>query len=153
MKKLLLVLIFAASAFGQSKVYSVFREESLSSADTALTIQQPSSPTKTATILAATVYCEAATTVILEHSGTAATATAVTPDPNTPTSTAATILAFRSSDAGAGTTKAKYACAAGQTISLDFNGVALLRTAGANYTIRVGTMSGTVYLFWMWRED
>lgn len=153
MKKLLLILIFAASAFAQSNVYSVFREESLSSAATALTIQQPSSPSKTATILGAMVYCSVATTVTLEHSGSAASATAVTPDPNTPGSSAATILAYRGSNVGSGTTKAKYACAAGQTIPLDFTETSILRTSGANYTIRVASMTGTVYLFWMWRED
>lgn len=153
MKRLALLLLLAASAFAQSNVYSIFREEALSSAATALTIQQPASPSKNATILAAMVYCSAATTVTLEHSGTAASSNEITPDANTPGSTAATIRAFSGSNVGVGTTKAKYSCAAGQTIPLEFSGTALIRTAAANYTLRIASMTGTVYLFWMWRED
>lgn len=153
MKRLIILFSIAAGAVAQTNVYSVFREESPTGAATALTIQQPASPTKNATILGAYIYCSAACTATLEHTGTPATNTEVTPDPNTPGSPAATIRAFRSSDVGSGTTKNKYAIVAGGYVLLEFNGTQLTRTAAANYTIRIAGMTGTVYLLWMWREE
>lgn len=153
MKRLLFLLLFAAGAFAQSNVFSVFREESLSGAATALTIQQPTSPTKNVTILGAYVYCSVACTLTLEHSGSAATTTEMTPDPNTPGSDAATLKAYRSSNAGSGTTKNKFAIAAGGSQGIEFDGASLRRVAGTNYTLRIASITGTVYLFWMWREE
>lgn len=153
MKRLVLISLFAASAVAQTNVYSVFREESLSGAATALTIQQPASPSKNITLLGAYAYCSVACTLTLEHTGSAATATEVTPDPNTPGSSAATLRAFRSSNVGSGTTKNKFNIAAGGYLPLEFNGTQLTKTAAANYTLRIASMTGTVYLFWLWRED
>jgi hypothetical protein len=73
--------------------------------------------------------------------------------PNTPGSPASKAAVYRNSNAGAGTVINKVSLAAGGSRTFEFSGASLTRTQGANYSIRVPAITGTAYLFFMWREE
>lgn len=155
MNRLLLTLLaLATPAFCQEAVYSAFYEAT--AAVNVVTIQQPSSsPTKSANFsgegLGFAIYCSAACTVTFEHTGTAATATALTPKGTSPGLGASALLAFRSSDVGVGTVIDTYRIAAGDTRAFSIRAL-LTRTASLNLTARVSSVA-TSSITGIWKEE
>jgi hypothetical protein len=153
MKRLLaLALLSCGFAAAQEAVYVAHYQAS--STTNVLTLQQTSTPTKTATLfgdgLGVAVYCSEACTVTFEHSGTAATSTALAITPNSPGLGASAINAFRSSNVGSGTIGPSYQVAAGETKPFAYRAT-LPQSANANITIRV-TSATTSRITATWRE-
>lgn len=151
MRAALALLAVAGIACAQQANYTAYREASLSAAAEAVTIQQPASPTRTAYITGAWIYCSVACVVTLEHSGSAATTTSFTPTAATPGIGASTIMAFHTSNVGSGTVVSKYDLGAGETKSLAMTAV-LPMVANSNMTFRIASITGSVRITWMWNE-
>jgi hypothetical protein len=153
MKLLVLAIVLAGSALAQEAVYAV--SYAASSATNVVTLQQPASPSRSLNFVAdglgVSVYCSEACTVTFEHSGTAATATAITPIGTSPGLGNSAINAYRSSNVGSGTVISTDALAAGEAKSFRLRTV-LARTANANFTVRV-TSVATSRITAIWREE
>lgn len=147
-----LLLLLSVSCFGQAPTYTAFYESNLTASATALTIQQPATPLRTARIVGAMVYCSAACTITLEHATTGATTTALAGAAVSPGYSAPTILARRDSNVAAGTVVTKYTVGAGETKAIES---AMVLQLAANYsmTLRSAVMTGTVRITWVWTEE
>jgi hypothetical protein len=131
----------------------------LSAAATALTVQKPASDGVTngrdVTLESAFVYCSVACNVTQSYNGTAATATAGTVARLPPVGgAAATATAWTASNVGVGTSVGGIIhVGAGQTVVIDLSKLTLNGAGtGANYTVSVGTMSGTANITVTWSE-
>lgn len=152
MKRLILLLAVCLPAFSQYADYTAFDERNLTAAAGAVTIQQPASPTRTARIRGASIYCSVACTATLEHNTTGATTTAFATSSASPGLAASTILARHTSNVAVGTVVNKYSVSAGETKVIDSTMI-LQPTAGLSFTLRVATMTGTIRITWQWVEE
>jgi len=136
--------LFAISAQAQERYSVTTGDVALTGTGTTLTIQQPAAPIRTGNFETATVYCSVACNVTQSVNGTAATTTAGTFVPLTPTATGSLLAAFTASNVGAGTAIGPIVhLGAGQTVVLDLSKLILARTAGANYSISISSITGT----------
>ncbi len=156
MKRLILILA-ALPAFSQNGVQYQYvattGQVSLSSAATAATLQQPTTGANPVSFpavpgIGASVYCSVActATVSTATSGTgAATATAGTVNPSSPTfAPAATVLFYTASNASNETTKVVFNVSAGQTFPIDMSALKLGTGQGATrVTITTSAITGT----------
>ena len=154
----LFVLICFSSLYAQVNRFSATTGDvSLSGAGTALTIQQPATNGKTVVFETAVVYCSVTCTVTQSQNGTAATATAGTAVPilPTPTTTQASATVWTASNAGTGTSVggALHIASAPGTVVLDLSKVVMGNGGtGTNYTITVGSITGTANITVYWSE-
>jgi hypothetical protein len=146
-----LSIAFALSAlaiFAQGRYSATTGDVSLSSAGTTLTLQQPSTAGagRQITLESATVYCSVACSITQAMNGAAATSTAGTLTPISPAMKPAYSSVFTASNVGAGTAIGGIIhLGAGQTIVLDLSQITIgAGLANANYSISIGSLTGTV---------
>lgn len=154
MKKLLTLLLCLAG-LGSAQQYVAYKEAALSAAASVVTVQQPAATAPRVLRFAnATLYCSAACDITLERSGTAATATALTPTPLKPSIPAAKALAFHTSDVGVGTVLNKFSLAAGATLTVDLSAVSFIGTGTTkNLTLRTSSITGTARIAIQFSEE
>ena len=137
----------------QKARFSAYRAVTLAAAAEVVTVQQPASGSKTTVFEFADVYWAVVCEVTLERDGTAATGTAITAVGLGFTSSNVT-NAFHTSDVGAGTVIKVFVLAAGETISIDLNGVVMQGDSTAvNLTFRTNSITGDVKIWVRWREE
>jgi hypothetical protein len=159
MKHIILLLIAAASLPAQG-IYTKVYEKTLAGAAGATTIQQPTSPSKTAHLIGIQLYSSVDATFELEAT-TAATGSSTNGVPTTPSYTpVSTVVHYADSNAADNSTNInKYTVPGGTTTGamfLDGHGnstAKLSRTAGQNFTIRSNSITGNIRVTWMWMED
>jgi hypothetical protein len=148
------VFILAAAAvqlLAQSSrgTFAYEKETALTAASEKVTLAMPTGG-RTAKLIGATVYCSAAATFTLSRDGTAPTGTLATAVKLNTTSASASARVYHTSDAGAGTTIKTYTCAAGSEIGIDLPDKGLL--ASENISIASNSITGTVRIYFQWRE-
>lgn len=151
MRKLLLLVALCGLCFGQSRrgTFTVEYKKALSSSTQVITVALPSGSARTVRFDSAYLESTAACEFTLERDGTAATATALTVNAvNTGTSNAA--LAYRDSDAGAGTVLSRFTVQANGSIAIDLAQKGL--KAGENLTLRSASCTATVITALQWGE-
>lgn len=158
-RTILLAASLLLSAFAQqtARFSATTGDVSLSSAGTALTIQQPATNGKQVYFEAAVVYCSVSCSVTQAQNGAAATATAGTANPLMPygASTAAAATVWTASNVGSGTAAGGIThLSAGQTLTFDLSKISMGVNAGAsaNYTVSVGSITGTANITMIWGE-
>lgn len=145
---LFLVVCAQPNASAQPKIlrYSAFHSSSLSSASTAVTVQQPASGGRRFIFRTGWVYCSVACTVTLRVDGTAASGTALTMVGSDldvlPVSKA---LAFYDSNVGSGMTVLTFDIAAGADKNIDLTGYEMnVSSTAVNLTLSTNSITGTV---------
>lgn len=152
--KLLIPLILASIAHAQPAIYSYSKSTVLAGAGEKITLQQPASLAKRVKVRAVSVYCSVACTVTLSRDGTAATTTAGTAVAVSADYGTAATTVFHTSNVGAGTTLGTSAVPAGSTVTYDTFGWELNTASTArNYSVAVGSLTGTVILTMTWSEE
>lgn len=156
MRVLAVFLLTAWSLFAQS--FHVDKETTLSGSAEVITIQQPASGAKTVRGDQASVYMSADCPVQIEHTGTAATVTAMTVAKIDPQGFANTALAFSGSDVGAGTVIGRQVVKGGATFLFDLSQIVLrgnfnASTNKANFSIRTDSCTGTALINVYWKEQ
>lgn len=149
MKKLLLAAVLTCACAFADGDYVAYQKSTLSSAATALTVQQPASASKTVTFRAAVIICDstAKCDFTLERDGTAATATAGTAVGLTSVTNASKATVFTASNAGAGALAIPYTIPAGGVLPIELSRMRLFGDGTAkNVTLRVASMTGTITL-------
>ena len=141
--------LLAIAALAQG-TYVVERKSSLSTSAETITVQLPAGTVRTAKLVDASIYCSAQCEVTLERDGSLATTTTVTPVKLNSTDSTATAQAYRSSNAGSGTTIGRQIIGAGQVLVFDVEDVGL--TAGETFTVRTDAITATVIVSVKWRE-
>lgn len=150
MKKLLFLLAFPC--FAQIN-YDVVKQTALSGAAEKITVQTPSTSPRLIKFVSAYADCSVACNLTLSLNGTNATTTSLTVNKLDSTTSAATAVAFSSSDVGTGTTIGTYSLPAGGWISLDLSGIIFPpNTTGKNLTLSTDTISGTVNIIIKFQE-
>jgi hypothetical protein len=154
--KLCILALAAISVFAESRATHVILSTRTAVTSDKTTVQlDPSNRSKVFPV-AAVIQATVAGTVKIEHSGTAATATASTPVVTIPGGAAAKAKGFSNSNVGAGTTASiTYELAAGVPFSLDMTTMALLG-AGTTKNITVVVAldeSGDVQTALYFREE
>jgi len=159
-KLLLLILLFRPLAEGQApqsttsaRYYVTTGDQVLSGAGTQVTVQANNG--KRLQFEVTVVYCSAACTITQTQNGTAATNTAAVIRPIQPTSVS-TATAWFPSNVGAGTASGGALHLQGPaTVSLDLSRIffAAGATGATNYTVAVGTMTGTANITIYWGEQ
>jgi hypothetical protein len=149
------VLLAATGLMAQNNVawqYTATYKYTLSTSAAVFTVQLPAAATKKVRFDGAYVYCSVQCEATLERDGTAATATELTPAKIDAVMPAAGAKAYRSSDAGAGTTLGgPYIIGAGSSVTLDLKDKRL-RSGGDNLTIRTDAVTGTAVITIKWEE-
>jgi hypothetical protein len=153
MNRLLLLALLALPLVAQERAYVVWREATLSSSAEAVTIQQPANPTRLVRFSAVTAFCSAACTITLERGGTAATSTALTSNALSADTSAATALAFHTSNSSGATVLSKFDIAAGGSLTLDLKRLRLPTSPSANVTLRTNSLTGSVRIGFTWQEE
>lgn len=165
MKRLILIASLASPIFAQQTgvTYTKVYEVTVSAAAAVSTLQQPSSPTKTAHLLGLQIYCSVACTATFEAAGAASTGTQSSGVPTSPSRTeTSTIVHYAASNAAAATNPInKFKIAAGSEYPIGFtegtdgirSNAILARTAGQNFTVRTDAITGDVKITWFWREE
>jgi hypothetical protein len=156
---LLLVLLFrplagqAPQSTTSARYYVTTGDQSLSGAGTQMTIQANNG--KRVQFEVAVVYCSAACTITQTQNGTAATNTAATIRGIQPVSIS-TATAWFPSNVGAGTASSGALHLQGPaTVTLDLSRIyfAAGSTGATNYTVAIGTMTGTANITIYWGEQ
>lgn len=142
--------LLACSALRARGFYSYEKSTTLSGASEAVTIQMPANSSDTAAMQTATIYSSVAATFTLERNGSLATTTQATPSEINGGSTGDG-RAYYSSNVGSGTTIKTYTLSAGQELPIDLLGVGL--KPGQNVTIRSASMTGSIRIYFQWRES
>lgn len=153
MKRLLLILA-ALPALGQVAVTPACQQipcyvattgnVALTAAATAATIQQPAAaPFNQVFGIKATVYCSVACVVTRSYGGSTATVTAGTVQKGPNVRAAPYLLFFTGSDSTGGTTVDVSNLAAGETRIFDLSDLRMGAQPNFNYTIAVGSITGT----------
>lgn len=151
MRSILLTLVLACSALGQTYSYiATTGDVSLSSATTAATLQQPASggqPVSFPIGAGASVYCSVACTATItvgSSSTGAATTTAGTVNKVSINFPAAIMNFFTASNVSGGTTQGLIHVLAGQTFPIDLSTLNLpAGIAYARVTISIASITGT----------
>jgi len=152
MKRLLILMLFAVTAFGQNArgIYTAEWSQALVAAAQTITVQLPTTAgVRNAQMDSAAVYCSVQCEITVERNGTAATATAVASRVVTGNATS-TAIAYRSSNVGVGTVLSRLVVPTGGTMQLDLKDIGLL--AGQNVSIRTAAITGTAIINVKWRE-
>lgn len=153
MKRLLVLLGFAFVVFSQTRAgFTVTSKQTPSGAAVVVTVQQPTSSSKTVHMLGATVYSSVDVEFTVEVSGTAATTTNVA-EGRLPGSPPANAYVYAPSNAGSGNVLTRYQLSAGQTSPLiDLSQMYFARAKADNVTIRTASITGTVIVNIQWEE-
>jgi hypothetical protein len=150
----LLLLILAWLPCQAQIYYTATKTTSLNAGPEVITVQAPTTAagmTKNIQLVGASITCSVACTATLERDGTAATGTTLASTALLKSSPAATTTAWSSSNVGTGTVLSNYSIAAGATLPVDLSSK-WLASAGENVTIRTNSITGTVYITFMWIE-
>ncbi len=149
----LLICLGSAQAQDSQKRYIVSQSITLAGATVALTIQATGS-NKLGLPISANLECTVAAQMIISIDGTAATTTAATEVPIGRNRSAATITAFSSSNAGAGTIIAQQTLAADSIGSFDLSGITIGSEGPTtqNITLRTNSLTGDCALRIIWVE-
>ncbi len=152
--KFLTLFLLSLAAFAQSNYSATTGDVALSGAGTALTIQQPATGARQVQLQSAVVYCSVACAVSQAENGTAATATAGTAVALLPARRPAAATVWTASNAGAGTAAGGILhVAAGSFVVIDLSQIAMGNTgSGTNYTVSVGSITGTANITLLWSE-
>lgn len=151
---LILAALSILSASAQNTYFARDADASLSGAALDVTIQQPTTGSKSVQFEFAQVSVPQAATLTISRDGTAASATASSAvglnggEPTSPTQV------FVDSNAGSGTTIMTVPIAAGQTVTVDLEGLALdaNNSATENLTFQISAVTGSASIFIRWRE-
>lgn len=146
----LIILSLLTLALYAQGTYVIERKSSLSASTEAITVQLPAGTNRTLKLQDASVYCSAQCEATLERDGSLATTTAITPAKLNSTDATAAAQAFRSSNAGSGTSIGRQVIGAGQVFILDLQEVGL--KAGESFTVRIDSITATVIINVKWRE-
>lgn len=154
----LAALLFALSslAFAQNPHaarYSTWKSTALVAGPEVVTIQQPATGSRRVTLELANIYCSVACVVEIERDGTAATGTtnAIVALSSFGTATA---TAWHTSDVGNGTTILEVNIAAGETKSLNLEGLVMQGDGtGKNFSFRTDSITGDAEIYIRWREE
>jgi hypothetical protein len=141
-----ILALFSVAAFAQPqpRYIATTGDVALTAAGTTLTLQQPATPVKQFQLETATVYCSVACNVTQAANGSAATTTAGTLNPISPTYKPSGVSAFTASNVGAGTSIGGIIhLGAGQTVVIDLSQVIIGASPNANFSISVSTITGT----------
>lgn len=168
MKQVLLALVVCPLLYAQGNVTqfndplycSTSGDVSLSASSTTFTIQVPAAAVRAAYLMSALVTTDTAGSFTQAANGTAATTTAgtVTQTPSSIATTANQARSFTASNVGAGTALGGKitTSAGGPGTSIDLtnagNYVVLKPGAASNYSITIGTMTGTANITVCWKE-
>jgi len=136
-----------------ARYYVTTGDQVLSAAGTSVTVQANNG--KRLQFEVAVVYCSATCTVTQTQNGTAATNTAATIRPIQPTSVS-TATAWFPSNVGAGSASGGALHLPGPaTVTLDLSRIffAAGSTAATNYTVVIGSMTGTANITIYWGEQ
>jgi hypothetical protein len=130
-------------------------QTSLTAQSLALTIQQPAASPPQINMESAVVYCSVACTVTASINGTPATATAGTAIKIPPSGPGAMATIWTASNAGSGTTMPPiYNIPAGSTVVIGLSQVIIQRGPTTNnYTLTVGSITGTANITFLWNEN
>lgn len=129
--------------------YVVSKSASLSSAASVVTVQNTATNTRVVRITGAYVYCSIACSFTVERNGTAATGTALSVYGLSPSSPAAVVTAYHTSDVGSGTVLETFNVPAASSRSIPFldekgaGMIILPQGTSNNFTIRTSSISGT----------
>lgn len=135
--------------------YAVKRDVTLSSASSAVTVQQPATGSRVAQFVNAYVYCAVACEITIERNGAAASSTAATIDRHNPETTVASAAqAFHTSNVGAASSSiGPILLAAGGGQVLDLSSYQMRGDGtGSNLTVRTNVISGRVVIIIRWME-
>lgn len=161
MKKLIILasLVLPLGAQQNATTYTALYEATLSAAAGASTLQQQTSPYKTASLIGVQVYCSVACTWTFE-STSGASGSSTNGVPTSPGQTAvSSALHYSGSNASAGTVINKVVYSGADTKTLNFldalnkSNSVIGRTAGQGFTVRFTSMTGDVKVTWLWREE
>lgn len=157
-----LILFFVALAcYGQSCFTAVY-EKTLAGAAGAASIQQPASPSKSASLIKLQLYGSVATTFTLEGAGIASTTLSTAIARTRPGDlTLPTVQFYTDSNAAAPATVInKYVLAAGETKAVSFEDPnirakpgLLHRSPAINYTVRSDSITGDIKVTFLWCEE
>lgn len=151
--KVLAWLTLLAANVCAADYYLYYKTTSLSGAAETVTIQQPSSSARRVDFYSASVYCSVACTITLKRDGTAATTTAGTVLALSADYPTAKATAFHTSNVGAGTTLATHVLSAGQTMTLELEGISMTQSSTArNFSISTSSITGDATIAIKWRE-
>lgn len=145
-----MALLILSTTGRTAGIYTYEKATTLAAATERVTLHFPTGSSKTVYLIGATIYSSVATTYTVERDGTAPTTTAVTPG-ELNSGTAGLIIAYHTSNVGAGTTIKTYNIAASEEQRIEL-GYKTLK-AGKNLTIRTASMTGNVRIFLQWREE
>lgn len=143
-----LILLVCAALSMQAQEFSEYMYES---STTAVTIQRPTTASKTLAFRAAWMYCAAEQTATLKWNGTAATATAAASTRLPGTTFPSQAVAYTASNVGAGTTGGTYVIPAGLTFAIDLS-VFRLGATGSATNLTIST-TGTCTITITWGEQ
>lgn len=157
----LLLLVWAAPAAAQRiHEYDATCSGSLSGAGTTCTIQIPASATRWVLLKKVFVQTSVAATVSQDRDGGAATGSGVSirrKNPNGSWVATPVATVYQAANTGAGTAVGPPALALSASpsfLTMDLDGVVLEKSAGAaqNYSVRLGTMTGSYTITIAWEE-
>ena len=152
-KLILLVLLAALAlpAFSQGKIYMIDQRLALVAASGVVTVQLPAVTTANVVFTGVSIYCSVQCEFTVERDGALATTTLRYPAPLNAKDGRGTARLYFNSNAGIGTTIARYVVPAGATLPLELIQKSL--TAGQSLTVRTAAITGTLILNFQWREN